>query len=449
MAVEGSEERKRGLTGAAVLTYGTNIGVAVLSLVNVLVVARALGPSGRGSVAFLTTIANLTAQLVTFGVWQSNVNLASREPELTPRLATNSALLAALTGSLGVGVVAALVAIFPAVGGSSTAGLRWLALASVPIMVFQIYIQQLLIAHYRFSVTNGAWLLTPIVNVVVNGTLALAGSLTVGIAVASWVVGQTLQTVVLTWFVVRRLGGFGRPDAALARGMLSFGAKSHITRIFTLSNYRLDQWLMGAIAGSRQLGYYSVAVAWAEALFFLPTALATVQRPDLSRTDAADAGQRVAPVFRMTMWITLAMAIAMVVAAPLLCVVLFGADFRPSVGQLRVLTIGAFGIVALKLLGNVLVAQRRPLLETGATFLAFVVITGLDLLLIPGMNGMGASIASAIAYTVGGIAIIVVFCRFLPARVRDLVPRFADIAELAAGVRALARRGGGRTRVAS
>ena len=54
-----------------------------------------------------------------------------------------------------------------------------------------------------------------------------------------------------------------------------------------LGNYRLDQWFVGAIAGSRELGLYSVAVAWAEALWYLPTALASVQRPDLVRAAAA------------------------------------------------------------------------------------------------------------------------------------------------------------------
>jgi O-antigen/teichoic acid export membrane protein len=42
---------------SALFTFGTQIAVAVLSLVNVLIVARALGPTGRGQIALLTTIA--------------------------------------------------------------------------------------------------------------------------------------------------------------------------------------------------------------------------------------------------------------------------------------------------------------------------------------------------------------------------------------------------------
>ena len=63
-----------------------------------------------------------------------------------------------------------------------------------------------------------------------------------------------------------------------------------------LTTYRLDQRLVGAISGARELATYSVAVAWAEALWYLPTALAAVQRPDLVRARAREAGAQAAPV---------------------------------------------------------------------------------------------------------------------------------------------------------
>ena len=57
-------------------TYGTNLAVALLSFVSVLITARALGAVGRGDIAFLTTVAFLTAQLSTLGVAQANANFA-------------------------------------------------------------------------------------------------------------------------------------------------------------------------------------------------------------------------------------------------------------------------------------------------------------------------------------------------------------------------------------
>ena len=83
----------------------------------------------------------------------------------------------------------------------------------------------------------------------------------------------------LAWAVVRPLGGFGRPERALAKRMLSFGLKAHLGRAMLFGNYRADQWILGVIAGSTQLGLYSVAVAWSEVLFFLPTTLVAVTAP--------------------------------------------------------------------------------------------------------------------------------------------------------------------------
>src|SRR5919109_3039960 len=89
----------------ALMTWGTNIAVALLSLGNVLIVARTLGPSGRGHVAFLTTIGTLVSYLANMGINQSNSNLGGTRPDLRPRLATNSLVFAVALGLVGGGVV--------------------------------------------------------------------------------------------------------------------------------------------------------------------------------------------------------------------------------------------------------------------------------------------------------------------------------------------------------
>jgi O-antigen/teichoic acid export membrane protein len=203
-----------------------------------------------------------------------------------------------------------------------------------------------------------------------------------------------------------------------------------------VSNYRLDQWILGALKGSHALGIYSVAVAWSESLFFLPTALQAVVRPDLVRGSPEQAAWRASRVCRVTLALTAALTAGMWLAAPVLCVDVFGDAFAGAIAQLRILTLGSFGIVALKLLGDALTAQRRPLLEMSSISAAFASIVALDLLLIPSHGGLGAAVASAVAYSAGGIAVVVIFTRALPARARDLMPRAADLNWIVARVRA-------------
>ena len=86
------------------------------------------------------------------------------------------------------------------------------------------------------------------------------------------------------------------------------------------------------MSSSKELGLYSVAVAWSEVLFFLPTTLVAVQRPDLV-TGKPRGGQGASPqVLRGALALTLACTVVIVVLAPFLCTTIFG---RASRGRLR------------------------------------------------------------------------------------------------------------------
>ena len=425
------------LVRAAVGTYATNLGTALLSLINVLVVARSLGPSGRGDVAFLIAIAMVSAQIVSLSLQESNANLAASDPELRPALATNALLWALALGALAAGTVIVLATIVPAVGGDVSRGLLLIALACVPLVLLKLYLGLLVQADYGFAITNASWLAGPVTTAVTNGALAVAGVLTVTTAISAWACGQLLGTTVLCRYIARH-AGFGRPDLQLARRSLSFGLKAHLGRLMQAGNYRADQWLLGAISGSRELGLYSIAVAWAELLIYIPGVLVLVQRPDLVRANAEDAARRAARVCRAAFLVSAAAAAGLVVAAPALCVTVFGERFHESIPQLRVLALGALGIVALELLTNALTAQRRPMLGSGAFAVAFVLMLGLDLILIPPFAGMGAAVATTVGYSGGGIAAALIFARTMRRPLRELVPRTADVSWLTRTAAALA-----------
>ena len=412
---------------AAAATYGTNAAVAALGLVNVVVVSRALGVTGRGHVALLIAIPTLCSYLATLGVQEANANLGASEPRRRPGLATNSLLLGAGLGAAAALLCGVAIALAPALGGETPRDLHWLALACVPLMVTKMYLNPLLQSDRRFAITNLAWLSGPAVTASGNVLLALTGHLTVASAIALWVGGQFLGVALLTFHTGRQFG-FGAPDLGLARRALGFGLRTHIGHTMSVGNWRLDQWLVGTLSGSKQLGYYSVAAAWAELLFYVPGVIVLVQRPELVRATRAEAARRAALIMRRALVLAGSAGAALLVAAPLLCTTVFGAEFAGAVPQLQVLALGAFGIVALELLSNALIAQGRALPASCAIAVAAVTTIVLDLLLIGPYGGLGAAIATTTAYTVGAVAVGVVFCRQLGAPARSLIPRPGDLA---------------------
>lgn len=421
-------------------TYGTLVAMSILSLVSVLVVARALGPVGRGDIAFLTTVATLTNYVVNLGVHEAISNQVGREPESRPSLATNAVALALALGVGAAASVLGLVSAFPAVGGDVERPLLWAAVATIPVLMLGHFLSRLVTADYRFAVANVAMLITPSLIVVVNVTLWLAGELTVGRALLAWIAAQCAATLFLALFVATRLAGFGRPSLRLARRTVGFGLKTHGGAVMMMGNYRIDQWLLGSIAGSRELGLYSIAVAWTEGLFHVSRALSLVARPDLVRATRERAAELAARILRVGILVTLPLVAGMVVFAPFLCTSVFGDRFAGSIDDLRVLALGAFGVVAFGVLGPSLIAQARPLLQSSAIGFGFLVTLVANVVLIPPLGGLGAAIASTVAYTLTGLLLALFLVRALGGRTADLYPRRADVTFIVRRLRAASRR---------
>lgn len=439
MDTRSGELSKPRFASAALQTLGTQLGLALLSFGSVLIVARTLGAAGRGEVAFLTTIAVLSSTLGLLGIDDANVNLAGREPAHRRALATNSVILSSLIGLVLAGVLIPLTSAYPALAGNTATGLRWLAVAAIPVIILKTTLKFLLQADFRFAMSNAIWVMPPLLTFLANVVLALTGHLSVAASFTSWVAAHILATMLLVGYIASRSTGFGRPDVAVARRTLHFGGRSHVGRVMMVGNYRLDQWLVGAIAGNRELGLYSVAVSVAEVLFYLPTALTIAQRPYLVRTTKPDAARRAARAFRASATLTLAAAAGLALIAPVVMPMLFGAEFERSVLQLQILVVGAGGILALKLLGNALTAQQRPGLATAGAAAAFATTLALDAILIPLLGGTGAAIASAGSYLAGGLATAIIFMRFFGMRGSSLWPRIRDVPELLRTMRPVSR----------
>jgi O-antigen/teichoic acid export membrane protein len=418
--------RPASLARAAATTYAANAGVAVLSLINVLVIARSMGPSGRGAVAFLVAVSMMSGHFVSLSIQEANANLAASDPDTRPALATNSLLFAVVLGAVAAAGVAALVVVFPSLGGHVDRTLLWFALATIPVSILKQYLILLVQADYGFTVANVAWLAGPLTTAICNGTLAALGAITVAGAFAAWVLGQSLGVLLLCISIAHH-AGFGRPDATLAKRSASFGARAHVGRLMEVGNYRGDQWLLGATWGPHELGLYSIAVAVSDVLAYLPGVLVLVQRPDLVRVDAREAAQRTARVCRVGFVLTGALAALMIATAPYVLPRVFGWGFEQSVDQFRILALGAIGVVAFELLRNALTAQRKPLLGSAAVGIAFVLTVVLDLTLIPPYGGMGAAVATAIAYSCGGVGAALIFAAAMDTRLSDLAPRRGDL----------------------
>jgi O-antigen/teichoic acid export membrane protein len=403
----------------------------------VLILARALGPSGRGTIAFVVVTALVVGRVVGLGVGEATTVFAAREDRLRGVLLSNLVLFilcsALLGASLAIGGLILLGEQRPAgVGAEELAiialGILATALAE-SVAAFLLGCGRL--GRLALVTATASWLYP-----VLLGVIWLSAGLTVASAALAWVAAESFRMLLMLAQSVRGLR-VARPDPRLLVESVRFGAKAWIGSMARFLNFRTDQILLGFLASEAALGVYAVAVNASEMLLYLPAATAYALLPVAARADAAVRTEQTLRAFRSAALVTSGAILLAAALGPLLLPVVFGEPFRASVEPFLWLLPGALGFAATAVFSHALLASSSPGLSSLGPLVSLVVGIGLDLVLIPRYGATGAAAAASTAFLVGGAVALVAYSRQSPFAWRTLVqPRRSDLDVL----RALAGR---------
>jgi O-antigen/teichoic acid export membrane protein len=420
--------------GSALLFASQVIGNAGF-FAAVLILARGLGPAGRGAVAFFIVTAMVAARAVGLGVREATTVFAAQRPDRRPSLLSNLLLASVVTGAAGAAIVCAALTLFPGIRPAriGTAEVVSLGLAIVAFSFVD--------GGYNFLVGCSRFRLQALVTATSSWIYAasllvlwLAGGVTVAGAAIAWTAAAAARAV-FVFAGSARLTGVGRPDLPLLRKSIRFGCRAWIGSLARFTNFRADQVLMGFIASEASLGIYAVAVNASEILLYFPEAMAMALLPIVARAEPEQRNEQALRAFRSLLVVTIgSIVVAVFAAAPLLPVV-FGSKFAGSTTPFLWLLPGAIGYAALGVFSNTLMASSPGLSSLGP-FVSLVVGLALDVALIPAFGATGAAAAASAAFLAGGATSLVVYRRRAPFPWTELVLlRAGDLDFLGALVR--------------
>jgi len=174
-----------------------------------------------------------------------------------------------------------------------------------------------------------------------------------------------------------------------------------LTDIVMLTYMRIDQVMLGEIAGNTEVGIYSVAVLLAETCYFIPMAVTSSLFPNI--VEARESGEeifhdRLQKYYNLMAFLGYAIALPVTLMANWVVPLLFGVAYTKAGPMLT-------GLIWAGLFINLSVARSSYLTVMNWTrihfitdFIGCVLNVGLNLFLIPRFGGMGAVMASFIAY---------------------------------------------------
>jgi O-antigen/teichoic acid export membrane protein len=401
----------RSIARSSVLLLAARIVGNVGFFAAVLVLARSLGPTGRGTIAFLTVLALVLAHVVTLGVTSATIVFASERPQARPTLFTNLVLFTAAAGAAAAVAVSALLLVLE---GLRPAGLEdAVLLLLIPGTVAAVLVEAgyaFLIGCSRFGRQAAITATAPWLYACVLIVLTLGPGLDVGSAAVAWV-ATTWGWALLLAAASLHGTGIGRGSRRLLAESVRFGVRAWVGSLSLFLTARVDQILLGIIATEAALGIYATAVNAAEVLLYVPAAAATALLPAIARTEAAQRPARALAAFRMLALVTgSALVVATAVGPPLIPLV-FGEAFAPSVVPFMLLLPGALGFAAFQVFSAALLASGSPGLSSVGASVALVVGIALDLALIPPYGASGAAVAATVAFLAGGGAATLAYRR--------------------------------------
>jgi O-antigen/teichoic acid export membrane protein len=407
-----------------------------------LVIARGLGPSGRGAFTFITNSTMLLVLLGGGGISSALTHMKAIEDRKPRELYAASGVVGLGIGLLAAGLLALgyllISSLFRGIGGGEVV---WVLALIVPLLTMSNWtaVGYLEDRVREFSLAAAVGTFTFLVAVFV---LDVAGALSSASVVSVWAM-TSLVPVIL---VARgRLVRPTRQAVGLAVRLVKFGSRVNVATVALVLTWRIDVIFVKAQRGLAELGLYAVAVGIGEIVVQLAISVRIALTP--RQGSSVDRGALVDTICFASRAMTAIGALAAIgciaVGRPVISL-LYGDDFAPAANALYWLVPGVVALLVQGPLIDYLIVEGRVRGVAIATMFGLLINVAMNTVLLRDHSFVVAAVASTAAYAVSCIGCIALFCGTTHRRVRDLlVPTVADIRYVVAAVtRAPARRAG-------
>lgn len=296
----------------------------------------------------------------------------------------------------------------------------------VPLTFLDYTTQNQVLGQKRFGRYNAIIVSAKVVSLVgVVAFVRLAGLGVTGGLIALGV--GSLTTIALsTPYIVAE----GRPsvDGGLLRLMLSYGARVQVGAIFSTLNYRLDVVVLQFFRPLSEVGYYVIAQIIAELVTILSSGFAVSILPLVaSAGEGEDSESLTVRSLRHHGILSIVAIVANAFFGTAVIWWAYGPSYHAAIVPMLILLPGMWFLGTGTVITGDLRGRARPGTASALSGLAVVVTVGLDLALIPPFGVTGAAVASVCAYTVFGVASLVVLGRVTSVELRTLLPSFDEL----------------------
>lgn len=401
----------------------------IIGIGSSIIIARGLGPTGKGELALLMLIPTTLFMLIHFGVSKANIYFLNQKKISLQSISNANLFLFLILSAVSILIYAVVVAFLRHnLLQQIEMSLIVLAVIFLPLQFFNSYFSSFLQAYQWMKENSIIGVLSTILNLplLILGIYILHLSI-LGALLAS-IISSFFGCLLVLWYVKKLSVHNSKADPYknnftlreklanekqinLIKSLITFSSRIYISGMMWFFILRADMYMVSYFLGITDLGYYSLSVGIAENLWLIPGAVATVLLPTVSSLKQKESGEFIAKVIRITMWLMIILCIVLIIFAKPIIIILFSQKFIPSITPFRLLVIAAVAFAVRNLLADTFVGWGRPEINIYTRGIALGVNVVANLYFIPHWGIVGAAFTSLMAYTIDVLLSIVIFLR--------------------------------------
>ncbi|OLE38927.1 MAG: hypothetical protein AUG48_00530 [Actinobacteria bacterium 13_1_20CM_3_68_9] len=430
-----------GLGRDAALAVATGFAIQAVLVVTGPLLARMLGPDGRGYLAALILWPIVITQLGNLGIPSALTYAIARDSSASRALA-RLGLAFALPQALVLIVFQALWLLLILHGDPHAVRVAgWLTLALVPAMLAQQYGLGLLQGHLRLRLFNGLRLLPWLLYAIGVATLFIVGEDAIVAIVGVLVTAFLISGTSCLYSGLRSSRGEGSPSVD-RRFLLSFGLRGLLSSLSAVDVLRPDQVVLALFLSPAALGLYVVGLAFTNLPYFIAKSVGLITFPWVaSRTEEGDARRTMWSLLWLTTGIAVVIVAVLCGAAQWLVPFFFGGQFDAAVTVTYIVLPGTIFLSARRVLSEGMKGRGYPLAGTLGELVSLAWVALALAVMVPLWGIYGAAAALASSYVVSLVLLVAIAARHgelesasrsLLSLPRDLIRALRGSAEVAA-----------------
>lgn len=403
------------ISKSSAITFFSQLVIFALGIITTMILARALGPEGKGIYTLIILIPTLMIKFGTLGIEAANVYFTSNKKYRMEDIVANS-----LISGISFGVILVLLFWIVSQFGILQNFINsnqinyfylWIVILAIPISLVLSFLRTILLGKEEIIKFNKLNIFEAALELIIIVIFLLILKKGVFGGIISYIIG-IIGTSLLAFFLIKKMSKIRFSlNKSLFKDSIIYGSKAYVANIAQFLNYRLDMFLLAYFLTPTAVGLYSIGVGVAEKLWMLPSAIALMLFPRISSLQSSQRNILTPKVCRHTFFIISILSIILALLSKPLITLLFGVAFLPSITPLLILLPGIIALGGAKTISADLAGRGKPEISAFASLASLTINIPLNLLFIPIWGISGAAFASTIAYCLATTIAIIPFLK--------------------------------------